>query len=94
MVCLCPSVPQLLERGELETAKRYLTQYEAIESVWGEDGNIKEIHRIYYYIKGFLMLKENHLDSAEWMFRKTIGYSFDANIREAGCYGLIVKMRL
>lgn len=89
VIAVCPIIPMLVERGEAEKARTYLSEYEAISSLWDEDGTIKENYRIYYFLKGLLLLESNRLDSAESMFRKTLGYSSDANMREAGYNGLM-----
>ena len=89
VISICPIVPLLVERGQTETARHYLSQYESIESLWNADGSIKEPHHIYYYLKGLLLLEANRLDSAELMFRKTLTFSHDSNMREAGFHGLM-----
>ena len=61
----------LIERGQLDEARRFMEEFEGCSSLFDADGNIIAPQRIiYYYIKGEYYLKRHQLDTAEYYMRK------------------------
>ena len=69
-------------------AKKCISIYESLSGLFNESGNIVKGKELYYYEKGLYYLGVNILDSAEIFFRKTLEYSDNSNLEEAGNYGL------
>ena len=69
-------------------ARQYAFKYETTSGLFDKDGNIERGREVYYYVKGLLYLKESHLDSAEYWFRKELQDGRDFNNQNAGAYGL------
>ena len=85
---LGPIITTLLQRGELEKARRYISIYELESGLFDINGNIQKGREIYYYIKGEYYLKRSITDSAEHYFRKELREGFDLNNQIAGYKGL------
>ena len=85
---LGPIITTLLQRGELEKARRYISIYESESGLFDINGNIQKGREIYYYIKGEYYLKRSITDSAEHFFRKELREGFDLNNQIAGYKGL------
>ena len=85
---LGPIITTLLQRGELEKARRYISIYESESGLFDINGNIQKGREIYYYIKGEYYLKRSITDSAEHYFRKELREGFDLNNQIAGYKGL------
>ena len=85
---LGPIITTLLQRGELEKARRYISIYESESGLFDINGNIQKGREIYYYIKGEYYLKRSITDSAEYYFRKELREGFDLNNQIAGYKGL------
>lgn len=85
---LCSTITSFVDRGDLERAKKYIDSYEISSGYFDPKGHISKGHEIYYYIKGRYYLAANHLDSAEFLFRKELRDGKDLNNQIAGCKGL------
>lgn len=85
---LISTIRPLLNKHEVEKARRYLNLYETNSKVIDKDGNVESGREIYYYIKGEYYLATNLIDSAEYMFRKELETGKDMNNQIAGCKGL------
>ena len=85
---VCAMVSALIDKGQLEKAAKYLSEYETLSGLFDENGNIDEQYNIYYYIKGKYHLAVSQLDSAEHMFRKALALSQNPNETEGGYQGL------
>ena len=82
------AISSLLHNNDLERAKRFIQIYESNSGLFNESGNIISGREIYYYIKGEYYLAIGRIDSAEYMFRKELGYGKDLNNQIAGSKGL------
>ena len=74
--------------GNVEKARAYLTDYEALPDAFDENGEARPYNNIYYYIKGDCFLQTHKLDSAEICFRKLQQRANNQNDVEAYCHGL------
>lgn len=81
-------ISDLVEKGELIKAKQYMNQYESGSGYFDKQGNIEKGRETYYYSKGLWYLYCNHLDSAEFFFRKELRDGKDFNNQNAGSRGL------
>ena len=81
-------IRDLVEKGELIKAKQYMDQYELGSGYFDKQGNIEKGRETYYYSKGLWYLYSNHLDSAEFFFRKELRDGKDFNNQNAGSRGL------
>lgn len=61
-----------MERGQISEAKKVMDIYEKESGLFDRFGNIAAGYEGYYYIKGFLELEFNRIDTAEYYFRKSI----------------------
>ena len=78
----------LFDTQEMQKAKRYLELYETKSGNVDENGNVSEGREIYYYVKGLFFYHTNHIDSAEYFFRKELCEGKDLNNQIAGSKGL------
>ena len=78
----------LFDTREMQKAKRYLELYETKSGNVDENGNVSEGREIYYYVKGLYFYHINHIDSAEYFFRKELCEGKDLNNQIAGSKGL------
>ena len=78
----------LFDTQEMQKAKRYLELYETKSGNVDENGNVSEGREIYYYVKGLYFYHINHIDSAEYFFRKELCEGKDLNNQIAGSKGL------
>lgn len=78
----------LFDTREMQKAKRYLELYETKSGNIDENGNVSEGREIYYYVKGLYFYHINHIDSAEYFFRKELCEGKDLNNQIAGSKGL------
>ena len=78
----------LLDKGNLEKAKKYMSKYEEASQLFNENGDIEDGWQTYYNIKGIYYLKSNQLDSAEYWFRKELSDGKDFNNQNGGALGL------
>ena len=62
----------LLNRGQIDEAKKLLNEYENHSGLFDRDGTIAKGREGYYYIKGIYYIKLNRLDSAEHYVRKLL----------------------
>ena len=85
---LSPIIRLLINKRQIEKARKYLSLYETNSGVFNERGDIDEGREVYYYIKGEYYLAVNQQDSAEYMFRKELRDGKDLNNQIAGCKGL------
>lgn len=76
-------------RNQLDKAGRLIRSFEKESGAFDAEGNIETGREHYYATKGFYELAVNHLDSAEFLFRKVIGYGF----RSDGYRGLMMLYR-
>lgn len=81
-------VDELLDRNETDKAKQYINQYEQESGYFDSLGNITKGREIFYHKKGRYYLGINHLDSAEYCFRKELKEGKDFNNQNAGAIGL------
>lgn len=81
-------ISALVEKGELIKAKHYMDQYELGSGYFDKQGNIEKGRETYYYSKGLWYLYSNHLDSAEFFFRKELRDGKNFNNQNAGSRGL------
>ena len=81
-------IRDVVEKGELIKAKQYMNQYELSSGYFDKHGNIEKGRETYYYSKGLWYLYSNHLDSAEFYFRKELRDGKDFNNQNAGSKGL------
>ena len=78
----------LIDKNQLETAKKFLDIYENNSGFFDEQGNILKGRQFYYYIKGYYYLAVSKIDSAEMMFRKELREASTLNHLIAGSKGL------
>ena len=76
---LVVSIQIYLERGELDKARKTMELFEKESGAFDKNNNIEKGREQYYVIKGLYEFSVNHLDSAEYFYRKTIdhGYLYD-----------------
>lgn len=79
---------KLIDKDELSLARNYLQDYEKTSGYFDLIGNIEKGREIYYNFKGMYFLKMNHLDSAEYYFRKELQTGKDFNNQNCGSRGL------
>ena len=77
-----------VEKGNLKKARKYISLYESSSGFFNPNGNIETGREIFYYAKGLLYIKENRLDSAEYLFRKELRDGKDYNNQNGGALGL------
>ena len=85
---LSPIIRLLINKHQIKKARNYLHLYETRSGVFNGKGDIEKGREIYYNIKGEYYLAVNHLDSAEYVFRKELRDGKDLNNQIAGCKGL------
>lgn len=78
-----------LEKKEYDNAKRCLNIYESESGVIDSLGNTVEGREIFYYHKGRLYEAYGQRDSAEYQYRKLLGYGDDINNLEGAYKGLL-----
>ena len=78
----------LFDTREMQKAKRYLELYETKSGNVDENGKVCKGREIYYYVKGLYFYHTNHIDSAEYFFRKELCEGKDLNNQIAGSKGL------
>lgn len=78
-----------LMRGETTRAGQCINVFESESGVFDPDGNIESGREIYYYLKGRYHEMCGHRDSAEYQYRRLLGYSNDVNNTEAAYKGLL-----
>lgn len=64
------------ERGQLQEAKEAMDIFEHESGLFDNSGNIVRGREGYYFTKGFFELASNHIDTAEYYFRKAIRYGY------------------
>ena len=64
------------ERGQLQEAKEAMDIFEHESGLFDNNGNIVKGREGYYFTKGFFELASNHIDTAEYYFRKAIRYGY------------------
>lgn len=82
-----PLIDELVKKGRLAEAKRYIDIYEA-KTGFIQNGVIEKRRIIYYYIKGKYHLAIEQLDSARYLFEKLLDPSLNSDLHEAGYRGL------
>lgn len=82
------NIKPLIEKGDYNKAREFIKRYETESGRFDEHGNITKGHEAYYNIKGLLFLKEHHLDSAEYWYRKELSMGKDLNNQNGGSLGL------
>lgn len=78
----------LINLGEYEKARRYISIYESRSGYINKNKDAIEGKEFYYYCKGRLSIVSTQLDSAEYWFRKELEYGKDFNNQNAGALGL------
>ena len=78
----------LIKIGNYKKAHEYMRKYETESGLFNREGEIEKGREIYYYPKGLLYLKTNHLDSAEYWYRKELSDGKDFNNQNGGALGL------
>ena len=78
----------MLRYGRTEKIGNLLEIYESESGHFEQGGHINNGKEVYYYAKGLLKLKENHIDSAEYWFRKELHDGKDFNNQNGGAMGL------
>ena len=79
---------ELIQRGEIEKARRYMRIYETQSGVFDPTGNVRKGREIYYYAKGHFFLVCSQLDSAEYYFRKELITGLSHNDQIGATIGL------
>ncbi len=82
------SIKPLIDKGDFQTAKHNIDQYESLSGRFDSQGNIEAGREIYYKSKGLYYLYTNVLDSAEYYFRKEMREGKDFNNQNAAATGL------
>ena len=85
---LINTITSLVDKKNLDKARRYLYLYETKTGFFDKNGNICKGFEVFYYIKGKYYLAVHELDSAEYLFRKELREGKDLNNQIAGCKGL------
>ncbi len=85
---IAPCLNCLLDKGELQKAKRYMDFYETKSGYFDSCGNMLLDNKTYYYTKGRYCLLSGKADSALFFFRKEISESTVKNNLESGYLGL------
>ena len=85
---LINTITSLVDKKNLDKARRYLYLYETKTGFFDKNGNICKGFEVFYYIKGKFYLAVHQLDSAEYLFRKELRDGKDLNNQIAGCKGL------
>ena len=78
-----------IERGDFAKAKPLLERYERESGCISLNRQAIHGHELYYYEKGAYEKHVNHLDSAEYYFRKLLFDKNDYNLLQAGYKGLL-----
>ena len=74
-ISVWPLVSMLAKRGNLAEAKRCIDIFEKGSGLVDSNGNIENGRESYYVDKGIYMARINKLDSAEYYYRKCLGYT-------------------
>jgi len=82
------AIPNLIIKGQLDKARKYMSIYESESGYFDEYGNIEKGREGYYESKGMLLLKECKYDSAEYWFRKELHDAKDISNQNMGAMGL------
>ena len=64
------------ERGQLQEEKKTINIFEHESGLFDNKGNIVKGREGYYFTKGFFELASNHIDTAEYYFRKAIRFGY------------------
>ncbi len=87
-IALGSAARTLLNMGQVEKAKRYMSIYESESGLFNSEGEIEKGREAYYNSKGLFYLKTNCLDSAEYWYRKELCDGKDFNNQNGGAMGL------
>jgi hypothetical protein len=87
-ISLGTNIRPLIDKGDLEQAKKYMDSYESQSGFFDTFGNIESGREIYYKSKGLYYLYINKLDSADYYFRKEMHDGKDFNNQSAGANGM------
>jgi hypothetical protein len=90
--CILP-VYALLERGDWEKAKTYISILKTKSGYFDSDGNIEKGREGYYYYQGHYFLTTQQYDSAEYYFRKELYTGLDADNQQMASHGLSLVFR-
>lgn len=69
----------LLQDGQCQRARRLMQEYEGASGLFDEEGNISSGREKYYYSKGLYYMETHQVDSAEFFFRKLLGFKHNRN---------------
>ena len=86
--CHALQIHRLLEQGKAKEARPYMDLQEKKSGIFDNFGNIEKGREIYYYSMGTYQLLINHLDSAEFYYRRLLTFPKGIGNLEAGYKGL------
>lgn len=69
----------LLRNGQWQRAHQMMQEYEGKSGLFDDDGNIASGREKYYYSKGLYYMGIHRVDSAEYFFRKLLGFQRNRN---------------
>ena len=69
----------LLRNGQWQRAHQMMQEYEGKSGLFDDDGNIASGREKYYYSKGLYYMETHRVDSAEYFFRKLLGFQHNRN---------------
>lgn len=87
--CHAHQIYCLLEQGKAAEARVYMDLQEKKSGIFDSLGNIERGREHYYYSMGTYQLLVNHLDSAEFYYRKLLAYPDALGNLEAAYKGLL-----
>lgn len=82
------SIRHLLKNQDTAKVRKIISSYETETSFFDKDGNIENGREIFYNLKGYYLLSQQQLDSAEFFFRKELHDGKDFNNQNAGAKGM------
>ena len=74
-----PAILILLQDGQWQRARRLMLEFEGVSGFFDEEGNIFSGKEKYYYSKGLYYIEAHLVDSAEFFFRKLLGFNHNRN---------------
>ena len=90
MYCVLP-VKSLLEKGNIESATKYLDLYRYHSGFFDSSGKIEKGREVYYYYRGLCFLYNCQYDSANYYFSKELHDGKDFNNQNAASLGLALN---
>ena len=87
-ITLGGNIRPLIDMGDYDKAKEYMTIYETRSNLFDSQGNIEAGREVYYKTKGLYFLCINNLDSAKYYFYKELRDGKDYSNQNSAANGL------